>query len=296
MGKYATIDIGGTNTRMAIFDETQKRIDYKKIDTNINDMNATISIIVDFLKTNKVKDVAMAIPGPANYRTGQIFATPNLPGWRNQNVFNALRDKINLDTLVAENDANLMALAQHHHFRKSKEDITQFFTVSTGLGAGLVIDNKIFVGARGYAQEVAQAPVSWNKDDVGGGFGEGAVEYFASGNGLLARSQKHGITKTAELFKEYKNGTKFAIEIVEEGIEALANLIAVSAALINPSCMVFDGSVARNNKWYVEKAIQKSKSRMFEQQFNSIDFKFSELDDDAALLGAYHYLQHHMTD
>lgn len=227
-----------------------------------------------------IEAITIAAPGPADYEKGEFGHLTNIPLWEKHNIIEELKASTGVKNIICQNDANLMALAHHHHF-KNQNGITQFFTISTGFGAGLVIDNKIFLGAYGYAQEIAMLPTSFNPEK-GAGFGEGSLEYFASGAGIAKRS---GLP-THEAFKQYETNEKAKI-VIDEAIETLANTIAVFVAIINPSLLVFDGSVARNNKWYVEKAIEKAKQRAWPIQFKNLRFEFAQLEDDAALLGAY---------
>ncbi|CAC13401.1 GLUCOKINASE (GLUCOSE KINASE) [Mycoplasmopsis pulmonis] len=279
--KIIAIDIGGTNTRVALYDESLKKLDYKKITSHPRNYEETMNQVVEFINGHQgVEAIGISAPGPADYQKGVFFNLPNLPGWRNFHFIDFLKQKTNVKNIKAQNDANLMALAHHYHFKRTKDDVTQFFTVSTGIGAGLIIENKIFAGSKGFGQEIANLPAAWNKES-GFGYGQGSIELYASGKGLSLRSNM----KAQELLSKYNYEDN---KIIEEAIESLANLIAISAAFVNPNLIVFDGSVARYNKWYIMKAIEISRKRMFESQWNSLEFKFSELDDDAALIGAFH--------
>lgn len=289
MELLAAVEINGHTTKAKIFDIKGVEIDSLKIKTNPDSMEDTMHYVVKFLQKHEVKKIAAAIPGPANYVTGYIFDTPNLPDWRNKSVFDFINQAMDVDILLSDNNASLKALANHFYFNGTEEDITQYFSVSSGLGSGLVINNKIFHGAKGYAQEISNTPLSWIKTQVMG-YTEGSAELFVSESGIMKRSEKYDIQSLDEIFQAYENKERFAVELIDEGIETLANLIAVSAALINPSMIVFDGEITLKNPWFIERAIDLSSKRMFPQQFESIDFKFSEIIEEAALLGAFRLL------
>lgn len=288
MRNIATVDIGGTNARVLILDENKKELDRLKISTNPDDPLDTLKQLCDFIKKYSPVAIGVSAPGPADYKNGILKDLPNLPGWRFFNLKQAFTDLTGVDKIRFANDAKLMALAHHNYFNGTADDVTQFFTVSTGLGAGLIIDNKIYDGAFGRSQEVAFLPSAWVKES-GKGLGEGAVELFASGSGIASRGKTlfHKEISTKEVFSLADSGNHTAIQILDDGAEALANLIASAAALINPSMMVFDGSITRHDKEFVDKAIELSKSRMYPAQFADIKFLFGELGDDAALFGAF---------
>ena len=285
----AAIDIGGTNTRIAIYGKNEKDlVERTSFLTIKEDPKKNFLAIISFVKKFKdIKAISMSFPGVAPKDAKKFNVMVNLPKWNFFPFYDFVKKESGIKKIFMENDANVMALANHYYFKQNLQDITQFFTVSTGLGAGLIINNQIFKGANSWAQEIAHLPTAW-KAEAGKNLGLGSVEYFSSGSGLLLRIQKQGlkIKNTKELFELYPHNTK-AKKVIDEGIEALANLIAIHCSIVNPNLIVFDGSVARHNHWYVEKAIALSKARMFEGQFNSTKFKFAQLDDDSALIGSY---------
>lgn len=281
--KIIAIDIGGTSTRVALFHDINKK-EIKKFATN-QIFEEQIKQIVDTINSfnENISAISISAPGPADYLTGVFGDLPNIPLWKGKNILQSIKNATGVANVVCQNDANLMALAHHYYFNNQK-GITQFFTISTGLGAGLIIDNRIFQGAYGYAQEIANLPVAFNPEQ-GKGLGKGAVEYFASGSGIALRTKM----QTQEALNQYNSNDQIK-SIIDEAIDALANAIATHVAIINPSLIVFDGSVARNNHWYIEKAIQIARERSFAVQFEKLEFKFAELGDDAALIGAYHHI------
>ncbi len=279
MEKIISIDIGGTNTRVALMQD-KKILKIEKFSTNniFEDEVEKIKNVIIKIGTS-FEGISISAPGPADYKRGIFGDLPNLP-WENKNIIQSLKQEFSNIEIKVENDANLMALAHHFYF-KNNGGVTQFFTVSTGLGAGLIIDDKIFSGANGVAQEVANMPSAFSKEK-GKQLGQGSLEYFASGSGISVRANMS--TKDAmNLYGKDKRITK----IINEGIDALANAIASCVAIINHSLFVFDGSVSRHNQWYIKKAWQKASERSFAVQFKNLRFEFANLNDDAALIGAY---------
>lgn len=285
---YAAIDIGGTNSRIAIFSDNQ--IIFKKsFKTNINEPKDTLNLLCDVLNKYKVDILGICIPGQADYKTGKILLAPNLPGWLNFGFREFIHDKAKVDKIIFQNDANAMAYAIHKYYKKTKDDITQFFTISTGLGAGLIINNEIFSGACGRAQEIAYIPTAYN-DQEENHLSKGSVEYFASGSGIVKRVFRatNKELSTKEIFEAYKKNNEYA-QIIKDGIEALGNTISVSMALINPNVIAFGGSVAEFNDWYVQAAIEHAKSVTYKDQFNDAEFLKNPYGDDLTLYGIYFY-------
>lgn len=284
--KFASIDIGGTNTRFAIF-ENDKIIKKIKFSTNQNDYKETLDKICNLLDEYNISGVGLCIPGPADYENGIILTSPNLQGWNGKDIKKYILENSKVLEIAFENDANVMALSNHVEFNQGERDITQFFTISTGLGAGLVINNKIFTGSKYLAQEIARAPIA-PISEPGFHLPEYSLELFCSGTGFALRYEKATNIKksTKEICEAYlaKNDS-VAYKIISEGIEVLARLISISIAFVNPNLISFGGSVTEFNKWFVEEAIQRAKSWTEENQFNSVRFVFDKNGDDSALFG-----------
>ena len=289
MINYVCIDIGGTNTRVQLWSKNKTVLEKNVFKTSQNNHRKVFGKIANFIalwqKKYNIQAIGMSVPGPANYEKGIFFKLPNMPSWKNFNFKKYLQNKTKITEIKADNDANLMALAHHLELRVNNSDITQFFTVSTGLGAGLIINNQIFTGAQHYAQEIAFAPVSWNPE-TSSRFGKGALEHFCAGSGILERATpKYKTTKS--VFANYKTDL-FAKRIIDEAITTLANMIATTLSLINPSILVFDGTVAQKNKWYIEAAIKEAKKNTMESHFQNLKIYFGNKGDDAAIEGAFY--------
>ncbi|MDJ1645865.1 ROK family protein [Mycoplasma sp. M5725] len=289
--RIAAVDIGGTNTRFALF-EGEKIILKERFSTEPVDWKKTLDEIVELCDTHKVESLGLCFPGPADYKNGNIILTPNLPGWTNLNIKKyILENSKTVDKIECENDANVMGLANHHFFGKGRGDVTQFFTISTGLGAGLVIDNKIFTGSYGLGQEIARAPLGSVYDSKTYHLLPFSVELYASGAGLKLRAKTKGLDLDAkEIFEKYSTND-ICRKLIDEGIDSLARTIATSVAFLNPNLFVFGGSVARKNRWFVQEAIQLAKTYSAPEHFHNVDFKFEELGDDSALFGLFHLVK-----
>ncbi|WP_025755669.1 ROK family protein [Mycoplasmopsis cricetuli] len=285
MKKYnlASIDIGGTNTRFALFENNQiiQKIRFK---TDQENYQITLDKIVNLINEYKIDALAMCIPGPADYANGIIKNSPNLKGWHNINIKKHLLSKTNLKEIVFENDANVMALANHFYFNNNSQGVTQFFTISTGFGAGLIIKNEIFTGSSGFAQEIAHLPSSkyyTSKLHLN----SYAAEHFVSGTGMQLRAKAKNLNyNSAEILKNYKQN-KDCTQIVNQAIDTLARTMAISLAFVNPNLIAIGGSVAINNWWIVEKAINKLKKFVDPYHLKNLKIKKDPFADDSALFG-----------
>ncbi|WP_027120371.1 ROK family protein [Mycoplasmopsis lipofaciens] len=287
---FAAVDIGGTNTRFALFDKNGKIAIKEKTLSSHDNVYETCDWIINLLNKYEVNYLALCVPGPSDYENGIILNSPNLKGsWLNFNMKEYLFNKSNLKDIIFENDANAMAFANHKIANIPNNEISQFFTISTGFGAGLIINGKIYHGNKYYAQEIAQMPIS-SKPFLGEHHfkNDYALELHCSGTGIKIKSKHRGVSESAkETFVLAKNGNKGAKEIIDNAIDTLAKLIATDCALLAPNHFFFGGSVALYNPELVYQAIDKAKQMSDIVHFKNITFEFDKLGDDSALYGLY---------
>ncbi|OYD26486.1 glucokinase [Mycoplasma testudineum] len=289
--KFAAIDIGGTNVRFATFTNDDKIEFKKKFETNPNNYRETVAKIVSLIKEHNVSAIAIGIPGPADYPNGIILDTPNLVDWRQVNLREYFLSQVNLEAIVFENDANAMAFANHKFFKQQADDVTQFFTVSTGLGAGLIINNKVFTGSNYQAQEVAFAPLAPIAEKKYHHLSPYSLELFASGTGMSIRAKNLGQNWEAkDLFNKYESD-EIAKKIIDQGIDTLARTIATAMAWVNPNLFVFGGSVSTYNNWFIYKAFEEAKKYTTPSHFDKVKVEIDQMGDDSALFGLYYLIQ-----
>lgn len=284
MKKFASIDIGGTNVRFALVENSKikKKIRFKTEQIN---WTKTLNKIVSLINKHEITHVALCIPGPANYEEGKILSSPNLKGWKNKDIKTFLLDRTNIEKIVFENDANVMALANHHYYKQTQKDVTQFFTISTGFGAGLIINNKVFTGSNHLGQEIARIPLGEKMDD-NFHLSKFSAELFVSGTGIALRASK--IKKvnmdSKFIFENFESDPELK-KIINESILVLAKTIATSIGMLNPNLMVFGGSVSNNNSFFVKEAIKLAKEFCDYNQYKQVKFRFDRLKDNSALIG-----------
>ena len=155
--KYAVaIDIGGTNTRVALVNEKLEITDRQQFSTNPENPEETLGKIAEVIKgyDHAIVGVGMSCPGPLDLVNGRIITPPNLRGdWHHLAVAEKLKNMIDIPVYL-NNDGNLAALAESVAGEGKDYRFVQFLTISTGIGSGFVIDKKIFQGAHGWANEV----------------------------------------------------------------------------------------------------------------------------------------------
>ena len=288
MNYAITIDIGGTNTRVALVNENyiiEKRVQFS---TDANDPYATIEKIRKTIEDFGVqaKGIGLSCPGPLDLLHGYILTTTNLEKeWYNYPICEKLSEATKLPVYL-ENDANLACVAEACIGRGKDYNYVSFLTVSTGVGAGLVINKKIYQGAHGFAHEIAHIPL-WKDGPSHGSIYPGGVEAISSGTAITSRAQKAGLSvaHAGEVNDLAMNGNETAMQIIDDAKEYLANAIAIIYAFIDPEIVILGGSVALKIPGFVEDVEMRVKSKVFTTIAPLVNVVKTNLNEDSGLLG-----------
>lgn len=202
--------------------------------------------IEELVSREPLQSIGISCGGPLDSKRGVIMSPPNLPGWDNVPVVDFFKERFRVPVAV-QNDANACALAEYLYGsgRGGVKNLV-FMTFGTGLGAGIVIDGKLYSGSNDNAGEIGHirlaptGPVGYNK--------EGSAEGFCSGAGIarLAKIRK-GLDLTAkEIFARVREGDADCTEVFRESAEKLATILAFTIDILNPEVIALGGVFMRN--------------------------------------------------
>ena len=181
-------DIGGTKCAVttAQWDGSQIRLLEKAAcptDLSISPeaMIHKLIVMAEGILREKPERIGISCGGPLSSRDGVILGPPNLPGWDHVEIVRQLRDHFGVPVTL-QNDANACAVAEWKFGAGQGTQNMVFLTFGTGLGAGLILDGRLYVGTNDNAGEVGHirldrfGPVGYGKT--------GSFEGFCSGGGL----------------------------------------------------------------------------------------------------------------
>lgn len=288
--KYAiAIDIGGTNTRVALIDEKLNIVDRHQFATDASNPEVTLEKITHIIKTYdyNIAGAGMSCPGPLDLINGQILTPPNLNGkWHNLYVAKELSKMADIPVYL-DNDANLAALAEAVAGEGRDYRFVQFLTVSTGLGAGFVIDKQIYLGSHGYANEVANC-IMIQDGPSHGSIISGGIEAISSGTAITTRALNAGLNvkHAGDVNALAVSGNKTAKAIMDDAKNYLANFIAFIYAFADPEIVILGGSVALKIDGFVEDVESRVKCKVYDNVKPFIKVRKSTLNEDSGLIGA----------
>lgn len=206
-------DIGGTKCAVITACCNQGEIEILKKEKTPTDLKVEPSEMIDRLIAiadklcdgKKPESIGISCGGPLDSEKGVILGPPNLPGWDNVSIVCQIKEHFNVPVHL-QNDANACAVAEWKFGAGRGTKNMVFLTFGTGLGAGLILDGKLYSGTNDNAGEVGHmrldrfGPVGYGK--------VGSFEGFCSGGGIAQLGYMLALEKaqTGEYPLYYKPG------------------------------------------------------------------------------------------
>ncbi|MCD6552406.1 MAG: ROK family protein [Chloroflexi bacterium] len=190
-GFIVAVDLGGTQIRTALCREDGtiiKRISdltraAEGLDAVLDRLIGSVYAVLPD-RVEDVEAIGVAAPGPLDPRTGVVISAGNLPGWTNVPLKNILEREFGVPA-YAGNDANVAALAEQRFGAGQGIHDLVYITVSTGIGGGIIVDDRMVLGSRGLAAEVGHQIVFPDGPRCTCG-GKGCLEAISSGPAIAA--------------------------------------------------------------------------------------------------------------
>lgn len=239
------VDIGGTKIAAGLLLPNGDFEDYREVPT-LGDQGyaasrAQVDSLIEKMLRPDVQAVGICAPGPLDPLAGVVLNPPNLPGWRDIPLVREMDQRFGLPCRL-ENDANAAALAEARFGAGRGYDPVFYATLSTGIGTGVVIDGKVFHGARGAAAEGGHVSIDYRSETVCQCGVRGCIEALASGTAILRRARLAGL--------DVENASQLAMleepaakSLLDETLCMLAAWLGAMITLFDPGIVVLGGGV-----------------------------------------------------
>jgi len=270
-GLIIGVDVGGTKVAAGVVDaggviQRQVRepmVSDRDAEAGLEAVRRAIDALLDTgeKKSAKICGIGICAPGPLDSTSGTVLNPPNVSCWRNFPLSREV-EKIYGVKVAIDNDANAAALAEV--MWGSGRGFRQIFyaTVGTGIGTGIVLDNRIYRGRTGAAGEGGHNTIDFRGPRCGCGK-PGCIEVFARGPAIanrartkLAENPGRGsallelaggdISKvtTAMVGRACATGDPVAKETMEETVEYLSIWLGNMVDLLDPDVIIIGGGVS----------------------------------------------------
>lgn len=304
------IDLGGTTVKIGIVSESgiidrQWSITTDTSGKGENIIPDIVSSIKDYLSSNKIdikniKGIGMGSPGKIDYIKGTVSGAYNL-GWSSTQEVKKVFDEAFPCPFYLENDANVAALGEHWKGAGQKAPNVIFVTLGTGVGGGIIVENKLFHGANGSAGEIGHMVVSEHGYPCTCG-NEGCLETVASATGIMNLAKiaaghcvlsndlremiRNDQATVKDIFDYAKENNPLAIHVVDEFAQYLGEALSQLANAFNPDYIVIGGGVSAAGTFLLDKVEKAFEKHVFPTVGRSTKLVLASLGNDAGILGA----------
>jgi predicted NBD/HSP70 family sugar kinase len=232
----------------------------------------------------RISFTVIGSPGFVDQQSGVIRLAPNLAGWGEPGVLEALKERLG-PAFAVENDVKLATLGEQAHGQGKEISNFVFVSIGTGIGMGIVIDGRLYRGWRGAAGEIGFLPLG-NGISPTGMQRRGWLESVAAADGVVAKARQLGMSRRVtakQVFEAARQGEAKAVEVVRVEAEHLARAVAALTSVIDPELVVLGGGIGGNGDLLI-KPMEKRLRTLLRLPPPAI--VVSSLGDDAVVLGA----------
>lgn len=295
---YIGIDLGGSHIGIGLVSKDYKIINKKEVDISEfyekeNIVSKCKNMISDILNEQKLSIYqidSIGIGAPGQIRGDIIISSPNMRIY-NFNIINEFRKNEDYKSIpiYLENDANCATIAEY--LCGSLKNVTNgvMLTIGTGIGSGIIINQKLYKGSNLLAGEIGHMCISHNGLECKCGQ-KGCFEVYASMKNLRKK-----ITEQLQLNKEItgeeiqillNNGNEIVKKTFLETLEYLAIGIANCINIFDPQKIVLGGSIVYYKQWIFDKLNYLVNQKVFNKSYNAYIIEFATVGNNAGIIGA----------
>lgn len=266
------IDLGGTNIRGGVVTGSEvSNIVTARIPAqgSLEEVLESLYALIDSVLQPAVASIGIGVPGLVDEEKGLVYDVVNIPSWKELPLKSWLEDRYSVPVFL-NNDANCFTLGEHRFGKGKGHDSMVGLTIGTGLGAGIILNKKLYSGRSGAAGEFGTVP-----------YLDHTYEYYASGQFF---NNVHGLDGEV-VFAQAQEGNPKAIALYKEMGYHLGNAIKMILYALDIDLIVLGGSVRHAYKWFNQSMWEQIYTTVFQRSAKMLRIEISDLPN-SGLLGA----------
>jgi glucokinase len=309
---FVGLDVGGSTMKGGVVDDHGKSLSAVTLPTEaargqnhgLNQMAKTIKEAVKAarLEMAQIAAIGVATPGTMDIPAGIILDPPNLKPWQNVHVRRFIEDAFHLPTAF-QNDANAAAFGEFWVGAGKGVHSLVLFTLGTGIGCGIVIDDLVIEGEHSHGAEVGHMKIEMTNPRQCGCGRWGCLEAYASATAVVKRTQEalaadpgksilHSMLKDESevsakaVFDAAAKGDALAAKIVEDSAFYLAVGAMNMMHTIDPDMVVFAGGMIAAGEPFLDRVRHHVRQLAFPVPAAKTQIRYALLGSDAGFIGA----------
>lgn len=314
---FLGIDVGGTNIKAGVVDDAGKVLSTASVSTDAADgpdhgvsqikAAAELALKNGRFSPEQILAVGLATPGTMDIPGGMLLDPPNLPGWNDFPIRERVAEAIGLPTIL-QNDANAAAYGEYWAGSASAAKNLVFFTLGTGLGGGIIVDDQIIEGEHSHGSECGHQVIEMDDGRLCSSGQYGTAEAYCSATSLLKRfheaiesgrttsvlAQISEATPLTPLLiaTEAEKGDALSVELILEMARCLGVAVTSVVHVIDPSMVLLGGAMTfgrhetRIGREFLQRVRQEFRNRTFSTLADKVQIDYASLGGDAGFIGA----------
>jgi glucokinase len=275
------IDLGGTHVRVGAVEESRIiKINSERIPASgtREEVLQVICQLIDSVIDESSKAIGIGVPSVVDTERGIVYDVQNIPSWKEVALKKILEERYHITVLI-NNDANCFALGEKY-FGKGKNVHSMLgVTIGTGLGTGIIINDKLYAGVNCGAGELGYVD-----------YLDQCFEYYASGQ--FFQNCYH--TSGEVVFQKARAGDPLSIMIFEELGTHIGNAIKMILYAYCPELIVLGGSISRSYSFFQKNMWERINTYLYADNLNYFRLEISELEYCGVLGAAALYYDEHL--
>lgn len=258
MNKHVVgVDLGGTKVEACLLDQDRNLIARQRVLSEASrGMDHVIQNIANVIhKVSEGRDfaaVGMGTPGTYIPSEDRLYGAPHTPVYEEPGLIQGLQKCLEVP-LVVDNDANCLALAEFFASCEGKYRYVMAVILGTGVGCGLILDNKLYRGSKGGAGEIGHTSIDINGRVCECGL-KGCVEAYLSGPSHSRRFFELSGKKLdlREIYALFEKGDPIARRLLEESCRIMGVFFANTINALDLEAVILGGGVSNIPLWYAK--------------------------------------------
>lgn len=254
MRTFLGIEIGGTKLQLVLGDEQARIVEHFRFTVDpkqgAKGIRSQISDGLSKIQLHSVAAIGIGFGGPVDHRTGRILTSYQVAGWGDFVLQDWLEEKTHIPVWI-DNDANIAALGEALHGAGRDAERVFYITLGSGVGAGIVINKKIYHGSSASEAEFGHIRLDKTGRTVESSCSGWAVDQkirahiSAYPNGALARLASDYPTGQARVLSTaLEQGDAYARAIFDDTVDDLSFALSHTVHLLNPDIVILGGGLS----------------------------------------------------
>lgn len=266
------IDLGGTTIKMAIVDGGQiycKKVEPLSADKSEKEIvDQIISMLSDIMNSN-IRGIGIGVPSVIDAERGIVYNAVNIPSWKKVYLKDILEKEFHVPVVI-NNDCNCFAFGERYYGEGTASRNIVCVILGTGVGAGIIIEDKLYAGNNTGAGEIGSIP-----------YLDHDYEYYCSGHFFRNEHNTTGL----EAHKKALDGDANALKQWDEIGTHIGNLMNVIMFTYDPEVVILGGNIARAFDLFSSKMYDSMNRFPYPEMVRRLKIRLSH-NEDIGLLGA----------